>query len=82
MPSKRERSDWHNGTVTNAYGGTPWVTIRPNVVNRWGFSSRNHELGSGRIVMGDKRRGTPTLTAQALGGRTASTCDEIQDDWS
>jgi gluconate 2-dehydrogenase alpha chain len=58
---------------THAYGGTRMGDNREtNVVNRWGFSHEVPNLGVlGASVMGTSGAHNPTLTAQALGWRTA-----------
>jgi len=61
------------GPSTHAYGGTRMGDNREtNVVNRWGFSYEVPNLGVlGASVMGTSGAHNPTLTAQALGWRTA-----------
>jgi gluconate 2-dehydrogenase alpha chain len=58
---------------THAYGGTRMGDNREaNVVDRWGFSHEVPNLGIlGASVMGTSGAHNPTLTAQALGWRTA-----------
>jgi gluconate 2-dehydrogenase alpha chain len=58
---------------THAYGGTRMGDNREtNVVDRWGFSHEVPNLGVlGASVMGTSGAHNPTLTAQALGWRTA-----------
>ena len=61
------------GPSTHAYGGTRMGDNKEtNVVNRWGFSHEVPNLGIiGGSVMGTSGAHYPTLTAQALGWRTA-----------
>jgi gluconate 2-dehydrogenase alpha chain len=61
------------GPTTHAYGGTRMGdNAETNVVNRWGFSHEVPNLGVlGASVMGTSGARNPTLTAQALGWRTA-----------
>jgi gluconate 2-dehydrogenase alpha chain len=61
------------GVSTHAYGGTRMGdNSETNVVNRWGFSHEVPNLGIlGGSVMGTSGAHNPTLTAQALGWRTA-----------
>ncbi len=61
------------GPSTHAYGGTRMGDNKEtNVVNRWGFSHEVPNLGIiGGSVMGTSGARNPTLTAQALGWRTA-----------
>ena len=68
------------GPSTHAYGGTRMGDNREtNVVNRWGFSHEVPNLGVlGASVMGTSGAHNPTLTAQALGWRTA---DHLIKNW-
>jgi choline dehydrogenase-like flavoprotein len=61
------------GPSTHAYGGTRMGDNKAaNVVNRWGFAHEVPNLGIlGASVMGTSGSHNPTLTAQALGWRTA-----------
>ena len=61
------------GPSTHAYGGTRMGENKEtNVVNRWGFAHEVPNLGIiGGSVMGTSGARNPTLTAQALGWRTA-----------
>jgi gluconate 2-dehydrogenase alpha chain len=61
------------GASTHAYGGTRMGdNPETNVVDRWGFSHEVPNLGVlGASVMGTSGARNPTLTAQALGWRTA-----------
>ena len=61
------------GPSTHAYGGTRMGDNKEsNVVNRWGFAHEVPNLGIiGASVMGTSGAHNPTLTAQALGWRTA-----------
>jgi gluconate 2-dehydrogenase alpha chain len=61
------------GPSTHAYGGTRMgVNPETNVVNAWGLSHEVPNLGVlGASVMGTSGARNPTLTAQALGWRTA-----------
>jgi gluconate 2-dehydrogenase alpha chain len=62
------------GPTTHAYGGTRMGdNPETNVVDRWGFSHEVPNLGVlGASVMGTSGAHNPTLTAQALGWRTAA----------
>jgi gluconate 2-dehydrogenase alpha chain len=66
---------------THAYGGTRMGDNREtNVVNRWGFSHEVPNLGVlGASVMGTSGAHNPTLTAQALGWRTA---EHLVTNWT
>ena len=61
------------GPSTHAYGGTRMGNNpETNVVDAWGFSHEAPRLGIlGASVMGTSGARNPTLTAQALGWRTA-----------
>ena len=61
------------GPSTHAYGGTRMGNnAETNVVDLWGFSHEAPRLGIlGASVMGTSGARNPTLTAQALGWRTA-----------
>jgi gluconate 2-dehydrogenase alpha chain len=61
------------GPSTHAYGGTRMGNnAETNVVDQWGFSHEAPRLGIlGASVMGTSGARNPTLTAQALGWRTA-----------
>jgi gluconate 2-dehydrogenase alpha chain len=61
------------GPSTHAYGGTRMGNnAKTNVVDPWGFSHEAPRLGIlGASVMGTSGARNPTLTAQALGWRTA-----------
>ena len=61
------------GPSTHAYGGTRMGNnAATNVVDSWGFSHEAPRLGIlGASVMGTSGARNPTLTAQALGWRTA-----------
>jgi gluconate 2-dehydrogenase alpha chain len=65
---------------THAYGGTRMGDNREtNVVDRWGFSHEVPNLGIlGASVMGTSGAHNPTLTAQALGWRTA---ERLTTNW-
>jgi len=62
------------GPTPHAYGGTRMGDdAETNVVDRWGFSHEVPNLGVlGASVMGTSGAHNPTLTAQALGWRTAA----------
>ncbi len=66
---------------THAYGGTRMGDNREtNVVDRWGFSHEVPNLGIlGASVMGTSGAHNPTLTAQALGWRTA---EHLAANWA
>jgi gluconate 2-dehydrogenase alpha chain len=66
---------------THAYGGTRMGDNREtNVVDRWGFSHEVPNLGIlGASVMGTSGAHNPTLTAQALGWRTA---EHLVSNWA
>jgi gluconate 2-dehydrogenase alpha chain len=66
---------------THAYGGTRMGDNREtNVVDRWGFSHEVPNLGIlGASVMGTSGAHNPTLTAQALGWRTA---ERLAANWA
>jgi gluconate 2-dehydrogenase alpha chain len=68
------------GPSTHAYGGTRMGdNVETNVVDRWGFSHEVPNLGVlGASVMGTSGARNPTLTAQALGWRTA---DRLAKNW-
>src|SRR5580704_9830716 len=68
------------GVSTHAYGGTRvGDSADTNVVNRWGFSHEEPNLGIlGASVMGTSGARHPTLTAQALAWRTA---DYLVKNW-
>jgi gluconate 2-dehydrogenase alpha chain len=68
------------GPSTHAYGGTRMGdNAETNVVNRWGMSHEVPNLGVlGASVMGTSGARNPTLTAQALGWRTA---DYVAKNW-
>jgi gluconate 2-dehydrogenase alpha chain len=68
------------GASTHAYGGTR-MGDNPdtNVVDRWGFAHEAPNVGMlGASVMGTSGARNPTLTAQALGWRTA---DYLAKNW-
>ncbi len=69
------------GASTHAYGGTRMGDDpETNVVDRWGFSHEVPNLGVlGGSVMGTSGAHNPTLTAQALGWRTA---EHLVQGWS
>jgi len=69
------------GPSTHAYGGTRMGDDpETNVVDRWGFSHEVPNLGIlGASVMGTSGSHNPTLTAQALGWRTAA---RLVENWS
>jgi gluconate 2-dehydrogenase alpha chain len=68
------------GPSTHAYGGTRMGdNAETNVVDRWGFSHESPNLGVvGASVMGTSGARNPTLTAQALGWRTA---EHLATNW-
>ncbi len=69
------------GASTHAYGGTRMGdNPETNVVNRWGFSHEIPNLGVlGASVMGTSGARNPTLTVQALAGRTAA---HLAENWA